>query len=78
MINHIIAIWSLASDIEVMDALRRIYRADWLEPGLVGFFVFQMVSGLILLGSRMTKKLTSSAFSRQPLACTSPRFSYRI
>ncbi len=56
MINHIIAIWSLAKDIAVMDTLRRIYRADWLEPGLVGFFMFQIVSGLILLGSRMTKK----------------------
>jgi hypothetical protein len=56
MINHIIAIWSLASDIEVMGGLRRIYRAHWLEPGLVGLFVFQIMSGLILLGSRMTKK----------------------
>jgi hypothetical protein len=56
MINHIVAIWSLASEIEVMDALRKIYRAAWLEPGLVGLFVLQIVSGLILLGSRMTRK----------------------
>jgi hypothetical protein len=29
MINHIVAIWSLSSDVEVMTALRRIYRAGW-------------------------------------------------
>ena len=56
MINHIVAIWSLNSDEEVMKALRRIYRAGWLEPGLIGLFLFQIVSGLLLLRSRMTKK----------------------
>jgi hypothetical protein len=56
MINHIVAIWSLTTDVEVMTALRRIYRAGWLEPGLIGLFVFQIVSGLILLRSRRTQK----------------------
>jgi hypothetical protein len=56
MINHFVAIWNLNSDEEVMKALRIIYRADWLEPGLIGLFVFQIVSGLLLLRSRMTKK----------------------
>ena len=56
MINHIVAIWSLSSDVEVMTALRRIYRAGWVEPGLIGLFVFQIVSGLILLQSRMIQK----------------------
>ena len=55
MINHIVAIWSLPSDVEVMTALRRIYRTRWMEPGLIGLFLFQIVSGLILLGSRMTR-----------------------
>jgi hypothetical protein len=56
MINHVFAIWSLSGDVEVMTALRRIYRAGWLEPGLIGLFVFQIVSGFILLRSRMTEK----------------------
>jgi hypothetical protein len=56
MINHIVAIWSLTSDKELMSALRQVYRAHWLEPAVVGLFVFQIVSGLILLGSRTTKK----------------------
>jgi hypothetical protein len=56
MINHIVGIWSLASDKELMSVLRRIYRARWLEPAVVGLFVFQIASGLILLGSRITRK----------------------
>jgi hypothetical protein len=39
-----------------MSALRQVYRAHWLEPAVVGLFVFQIVSGLILLGSRTIKK----------------------
>jgi hypothetical protein len=31
MVNHIVAIWSLNSDEEVMKALRIIYRAAWLQ-----------------------------------------------
>jgi hypothetical protein len=56
MINHFVAIWSLNSDEEVMKVLRGIYRAGWREPGLIGLFLFQIVSGLVLLRSRMTKK----------------------
>jgi hypothetical protein len=56
MANHVVGIWNLAGDIEVMNVLRTIYRVQWLQPEIVGLFVFQIVSGLVLLGSRMTRK----------------------
>jgi hypothetical protein len=56
MANHVVGIWNLASDIEVTKVLRTIYRARWLQPQIVGLFVLQIISGLALLGSRITKK----------------------
>jgi hypothetical protein len=55
MTNHVIGIWNLASDIEVTGILGTIYRGSWLQPELVGLFVFQIISRLVLLGSRMTR-----------------------
>jgi hypothetical protein len=56
MTNHVIGIWSLATDIGVTKVLRTIYRAGWLQPEIVGLFVFQIISGLVLLGAHMTRK----------------------
>jgi hypothetical protein len=36
--NHVVGIWNLAGDIEVTNVLRTIYRAQWLQPEIVGLY----------------------------------------
>ena len=50
--NHVTGIWSAATHVHVMKALRRIYRNPVVEPLLVAVVLFQIGSGLVLLWRR--------------------------
>jgi hypothetical protein len=51
--NHLTAIWNVDLHKTVMQGLRRIYRTDIIQPLLVGLFIFQIASGLVLWRTRM-------------------------
>lgn len=48
--NHLAGLISEASHRQLMDIFRHVYRAHLLEPLIVLLFLFQVVSGLVLLG----------------------------
>lgn len=47
--NHLSALWSLAAQKALMADFRVVYRAAFIEPLLVGLFLFQVVSGATML-----------------------------
>ena len=53
--NHVAGIWSAATHVHVMKALRRIYRNPVVEPVLVAVVLFQIGSGVVLLWRRTAR-----------------------
>jgi hypothetical protein len=51
--NHVLAMWSLEKHKAVMDLLRLWYRSDLVQPIVVALFLWQLVSGLRLLWSKL-------------------------
>ncbi|BCV39510.1 hypothetical protein [Shewanella algae] len=53
--NHLAANWGGTTHIQVMETLRLYYREPLVEVLLIGTFLFQIVSGLILLSKHADK-----------------------
>jgi len=51
--NHLTAIWSTDLHKAVMDGLRVVYRQNAVQSILVGLFLLQIVSGIVLLRRRI-------------------------
>jgi hypothetical protein len=51
--NHVVAILGVNTHRAVMLALRHLYRAGLIEPALISLFLFQIVSGLVLIGRKI-------------------------
>jgi hypothetical protein len=51
--NHLSAIWSTGLHKAVMDVLRAVYRQNAVQSILVGLFLFQIASGIVLLRRRI-------------------------
>ena len=54
LFNHMTAIWSLDLNKKVMDTLRGWYRSDLVQPMLIALIVFQLLSGIRLLLSKIS------------------------
>ncbi|MPW23144.1 hypothetical protein GCT13_41835 [Paraburkholderia sp. CNPSo 3157] len=54
--NHAVGILGADTHKAVMLVLRHLYRAGWIEPILIALFVFQIVSGLVLLLPKLGEK----------------------
>jgi hypothetical protein len=54
--NHALGVFGAETHKAVMLVLRHLYRAGWLEPVLVSLFLFQIVSGLVLLLPMLDEK----------------------
>jgi hypothetical protein len=51
--NHLTALWSLELHSRILHLLRQWYRNGLVEPLLVSLMLFQIGSGLVLLGRRL-------------------------
>jgi hypothetical protein len=49
--NHLMGLWSVAAHRHLMDMFRLVYRARFVEPLVIGLFLFQVASGAVLLWS---------------------------
>jgi hypothetical protein len=56
--NHLTGLWSGHAHIATMRAVRSIYRTDITQPLLLTLIVFQIVSGLTLVSSRLQQQDT--------------------
>lgn len=56
--NHVAGFWSGAAHIDVMRALRNVYRSTLLEPLLVALLIVQGASGLVLARVRVRDRST--------------------
>ncbi|WP_233836398.1 hypothetical protein [Paraburkholderia sp. ZP32-5] len=54
--NHAVGIFGTDVHKAVMLVLRHVYRAGWLEPILIGLFFFQIVSGMVLLMPKLSRR----------------------
>jgi hypothetical protein len=52
--NHLAGFWSGAVHTEIMNAARRVYRDDIVQPILLALIGFQILSGIVLVRSKMT------------------------
>jgi hypothetical protein len=51
--NHLAGVWSGSVHTEIMNAARRFYRHDIVQPILLALIGFQILSGTVLVGRRM-------------------------
>jgi hypothetical protein len=49
LLNHMTALWSFDTNEVMMKVLRKWYRSDIVQPILVALFVYQVVTGVVLL-----------------------------
>jgi hypothetical protein len=54
IVNHLAGFWSGAAHIELMRAVRYVYRSDIVQPVLLALIGFQILSGTALLRRRLT------------------------
>jgi hypothetical protein len=54
IVNHVTGFWNGPAHIEVMKAVRRIYRDDIVQPMLLALIGFQILSGTALVRRRMS------------------------
>ena len=54
LLNHMTAIWSLDLNKNIMDFLRGWYRSNLVQPMLITLIVFQLLSGIRLLLSKVS------------------------
>ena len=57
--NHLTGIWNGASHIASMKLARLVYRRDIIEPVLLALIAFQIISGFVLLRSRLRQPADS-------------------
>jgi len=53
LFNHLTGFWSAETHIAVMDVLRKWYRSDVVEPLVVVFMLFMVITGGLLLRARL-------------------------
>jgi hypothetical protein len=53
IVNHLAGFWNGPVHIEIMNAVRRVYRADIVQPMLLALIGFQILSGTALARRRM-------------------------
>jgi hypothetical protein len=53
IVNHVIGFWSGHAHIELMKAVRYVYRDDIVQPILLALIGFQILSGTVLLRRRL-------------------------
>lgn len=53
--NHVLAIWSLDTNERAMELLRAWYRADLVQPVLIGLLGWQLLAGVRLLWAKMAR-----------------------
>jgi hypothetical protein len=53
IVNHVTGFWNGPVHIEVMNAARRVYRDDVVQPMLLALIAFQLLSGTALVRRRM-------------------------
>jgi hypothetical protein len=51
--NHLAGFWSGSVHTEIMNAARRVYRDDIVQPVLLVLIGFQILSGIVLVGRKM-------------------------
>ena len=51
--NHLAGFWSGSVHTEIMNAARRVYRDDIVQPVLLALIGFQILSGIVLVRSKM-------------------------
>jgi hypothetical protein len=51
--NHLAGFWSGSVHTEIMNAARRVYRNDMVKPILLALIGFQILSGIVLVRSKM-------------------------
>jgi hypothetical protein len=51
--NHLAGFWNGPVHIEIMNAVRRVYRDDIVQPMLLTLIGFQILTGTVLVGRRM-------------------------
>ncbi len=54
LVNHLAGFWSAAAHIELMKAIRYVYRDDILQPVLLALIGFQILNGIVLRRRRLT------------------------
>jgi hypothetical protein len=65
--NHLTAVWSGTVHIEIMNAARHVYRHDFVQPILLALIGFQILSGIVLVWSRM--RMPSDFFGTVQTMC---------
>ena len=71
--NHLAGFWSGSVHTEIMNAARRVYRDDIVQPILLALIGFQILSGICLCGRRWECRAISSA-PRRPCAAHTSAF----
>jgi hypothetical protein len=65
--NHLAGFWSGSVHIEIMNAARRVYRADPVQPILLALIGFQILSGMVLVRWKM--RMPSDIFGTVQTMC---------
>jgi hypothetical protein len=65
--NHLTAVWSGSVHIEIMNAARHVYRDDFVQPILLALIGFQILSGIVLVRSKM--RMPSDIFGTVQAMC---------
>jgi hypothetical protein len=65
--NHLTAVWSGSVHIEIMNAARHVYRDDFVQPILLALIGFQILSGIVLVRSKM--RMPSDIFGTVQTMC---------
>jgi hypothetical protein len=65
--NHLAGFWNGSVHIEIMNAVRRVYRDDIVQPLLFTLIGFQILTGTVLVGRRM--RMPSDFFGTVQTMC---------
>jgi hypothetical protein len=65
--NHLAGFWSGSVHNEIMNAARRVYRGDIVQPILLALIGFQILSGIVLVQSKM--RMPSDIFGTVQTMC---------
>lgn len=65
--NHLAGFWSGSVHTEIMNAARRVYRDDIVQPVLLALIGFQILSGIVLVRSKM--RMPSDIFGAVQTMC---------
>jgi hypothetical protein len=65
--NHLAGFWNGSVHIEIMNAVRRVYRDDIVQPLLLTLIGFQILTGTVLVGRRM--RMPSDFFGTVQTIC---------